>query len=270
MVDEVRSGFLNNSRQMNMFSALILKPRSLYLPWERYQRPLVSETYISLPFFPNSEKGPEWQSMRDRTTNETNPTVIENFAKEQELSNIVLTPSPGEQFWLKIDCRDGFLQTVSADLSIEVSSPTHEPVWLIERYGWHGRKRTFCKSLCHLFQKRIVTGREGRKWDANVWNFTTKVREKALQMKKLSSNCSFFRKARWCWCESPHVFVAAAVKRKACWLSQELCINYILSWSNGVCIPQIARFMDWTAESKSLMSSLLQYNTVLLQSNQNA
>ena len=41
----------------------------------------------------------------------------------------VLMPSPGEQFWLKIDYQDTFLQKVTAELFIEVRSS--KPGWLL-------------------------------------------------------------------------------------------------------------------------------------------
>ena len=120
VVKEARSSFRNNSSQMNLFSALLLKPRSLLLPWERIKP---QENFPIIRFFPEAEDALnwQWQSMRDHRPTEANPTLIENFAKERELSGAFLTPSPGEQFWLKIDCRDGFLQNVTVDLSIKVS-----------------------------------------------------------------------------------------------------------------------------------------------------
>ena len=120
VVKEARSGFRNISGQMNLFSALLLKPRSLLLPWERI---ITQEKFPIFRLFPKleDELNWQWQSMRDHRKNEANPTLFDNFAKERELSHVFLEPSPGEQFWLKIDCRDGFLQNVTVDLSIKVS-----------------------------------------------------------------------------------------------------------------------------------------------------
>ena len=176
MVDEFRSSFLNTSGQMNFFSTLNLKPRSLFLPWKRNQKPTALDTFVAYPFFPDTNNKPSSKSMRESTSSKTIPTrIFDSFrtiSKEQELSDVVLTPSPGQQFWLKVDCRDGFFQNLSAYLSIEVRSVTRdlEIDMAILRHSFSLSLRTD-----PLFLKRARGGKDqGRSFENSRQKFVQK------------------------------------------------------------------------------------------------
>ena len=112
MVNEARSRLINNSNEAVATAALNPKPRSLFLPW-RLQNSSQRRQGPSLHLLPGLNQGQPSRTRRDPVT-EGN-----NF---RALSDVVLMPSPGEQFWLKIDHFDNFLQNVTAELFIEVRS----------------------------------------------------------------------------------------------------------------------------------------------------
>ena len=110
-VDEFRSGLLNHSARDKIF--LLPKGRHLYLPWKmiRHQEDGDVHKNLVLPL----------SAANAKMSGEENDKKY-SLGSAVAIADILLMPSPGEQFWLKIDCSDIWLNTDAADLSIEVRS----------------------------------------------------------------------------------------------------------------------------------------------------
>ena len=101
---------MNSTMLYNMYGGLIPSGRGLYLPW--------NESQASIP--------------RDGVINQERPGFLPNVINELNItrnfrihagsmSSVTLMPSPGEQFWLKINCFNNRLKRMKAKLSIQVS-----------------------------------------------------------------------------------------------------------------------------------------------------
>ena len=125
-VDEFRSGLLNRSARDNLFQ--LPEAEHLYLPWTMIRHQPEIDIYYRYPFekfFPlPGVAGKVFESSAKRSANAKSSAeekgVMYDFRRTKDLADVLLMPSPGEQFWLKIDCSDIWLNRISADLSMEV------------------------------------------------------------------------------------------------------------------------------------------------------
>ena len=93
----------------NIYGGLIPSARGLYLPWNESQASILRDGVI----YPNK---PGFLS-----SGIDEPNITKNFRiRAGSTSAVTLMPSPGEQFWLKIDCFDNRLRRIKAELSIKV------------------------------------------------------------------------------------------------------------------------------------------------------
>ena len=109
-VNNFHEVFMNNTMLYNMYGGLIPSGRSLYLPW--------NESQASIPR--NGVVYQERPGFLPHVIDELN--ITRNFRIHAGLmSSVTLMPSPGEQFWLKINCFNNRLKRMKAKLSIQVS-----------------------------------------------------------------------------------------------------------------------------------------------------
>ena len=109
----------------NKYTGLIPNNHYMYLPWNKHDRKkkrigqdftTQSPPYIQLQLWPSE--------MFLSPVEPTTPGITgmkKLFREAKKIASVLLMPSPGEQFWLKIDCLDGLLNQVHADLSVQVS-----------------------------------------------------------------------------------------------------------------------------------------------------
>ena len=114
---------------MNVF--LIPKEHNLLLPWKwrsksGYKHVITDDSsdyqdYNAYDFhFP--EKYPVGFSVppSPRPTNLTSVVDVDSLQNVENMADVLLMPSPGEHFWLKIDCLDIWLHRINAELTVKV------------------------------------------------------------------------------------------------------------------------------------------------------
>ena len=95
----------------NIFGGLIPTKRGLYLPW--------NESKATIPR--DGVNHQDRPGFRVNTIDKLKISMARNFRIHAgSISSVTLTPSPGEQFWLKIDCFNNRLERIQAKMSIKV------------------------------------------------------------------------------------------------------------------------------------------------------
>ena len=120
-----RSHLLNNSARDNIFASS--KAGHVYRPWKmiRYGDPLV-EGHQYPHFIRGVSQKVIWPAKTASVANAKLSTEEKDMKYSLEIAelsaDVLLMPSPGEHFTLKVDCLDMWLNKIPADLSIDVRS----------------------------------------------------------------------------------------------------------------------------------------------------
>ena len=96
-VDQLHEDFVKSTILNYTYNGLIPRGHNMYLPWNR-----------------------SWEHF-GRVDAALNERINSFQTMVHATAAVTLMPSPGELFWLKVDCVDGALADVETDISIEVS-----------------------------------------------------------------------------------------------------------------------------------------------------